>query len=179
MISRLSLGLALLLAAVAGGRGAQPAATLTIDGAWARATVAGQSGSGAYMRLTSREDAQLVGASTPVADRVEIHEMHLVKDMMSMRRIEHLALPAGHTVVLGHDFHLMLIGLKQRLTVGQRLTLTLDLLDAQGQHHPVSTVLPVRPLDTPLPAAPVTPVKPVAPVVPVAPAATSNSASYG
>ena len=124
-----------------------------VDGAWVRGTVEGQTGSGAYLRLTSREDAQLAGASSPVAQRVEIHEMRLVNDMMTMRRIDRLSLPAHVTVALEHDYHVMLIGLKQQLTVGQKVALTLDIIDAKGAHHAIDVEAPVRPLNAPAPLA--------------------------
>lgn len=75
-----------------------------------------------------READQLLGASTPVAAAVEIHRMELDGDRMRMRRVESLALPAGTRLSLrpgepGH--HLMLLGLKRPLQVGDKLPLTL------------------------------------------------------
>jgi copper(I)-binding protein len=121
---------------------------IRVEDPWARGTVEGQTGSGAYMRLTSREDAQLVGASSPLAEHVEIHEMHTVNDMMTMRRVERLALPAHATVALDHDFHVMLIGLKRQLVPGQSVPITLQVLDARGKTHAVHIEAPVRPLNT-------------------------------
>lgn len=121
---------------------------LVAEDAWVRGTVEGQSGSGAYMRLTSREDLRLVGASSDVAEKVEVHEMRMVKDMMTMRRVDELPLPAHATVALDHDFHIMLIGLRRQLLPGQRVTITLQLLDARGMRHAVDVVAPVRALGT-------------------------------
>jgi len=99
------------------------------------------------MHLTSGQDAQLIGASSPAADRVEIHEMRLVNGMMTMRRIERLQLPAGTMVALDHEFHIMLIGLKQPLQVGRSIALTLQWLDAHGVRHNTNVVAPVRALN--------------------------------
>lgn len=121
---------------------------LVVRDAWVRGTVEGQTGSGAYMRLRSRENAQLVGASSPSADKVEIHEMRMVKDVMTMRRVPSLPLPANTTVALEHDYHVMLIGLRHQLLVGQNVTITLRLLDAKGATHAIDVVAPVRPLNT-------------------------------
>lgn len=144
---------ALLAAALGSGPadGAAPAPPrVAVSGAWVRATVEGQTGSGAYLRLTSEEDAQLAGASTPDARKVEIHEMKEIGNRMTMRPIERLALPAHRTVALEHDLHIMLIGLQHRLQTGQTVALTLHLLDARGQPFDVEVAAPVRPLSTPL-----------------------------
>jgi len=143
-----------LLAAASwpGARGAPP--PVSVRDAWIRGTVEGQTGSGAYLEITSREDAQLVGASAPFTDRVEVHEMREVDGRMTMRRIERLALPANTPVALNHDYHLMLIGLHQQLRVGQTLTLTLEILDAHGVRRAVAVQAPVRPLNTVVAAHP-------------------------
>lgn len=125
---------------------------VTAEDAWVRGTVEGQTGSGAYMRLTSREDAQLVGASSPVAEHVEIHEMRTVNDMMTMRRIDRLALPAHTPVALDHDYHVMFIGLRHQLLPAQVVPITLQVLDAHGRRHAVRIEAPVRALNS---AAPV------------------------
>jgi copper(I)-binding protein len=137
--------------ALAGAAGAAPVAQVEVSEAWVRATVEGQTGSGAYMRLTSRADAQLVGAASPVAEKVEIHEMHTVGDRMTMRQIERLALPAGTPVALGHGYHVMLIGLRHQLLAGQQVPITLHLLDAHGARFELALQAPVRPLGTPVP----------------------------
>jgi copper(I)-binding protein len=152
-LAALAAALACGLGQAGGAPAAQPperAPLVTVEDPWVRGTVEGQTGSGAYMRLTSREDAQLVGASSPVAERVEIHEMHTVKDMMTMRRIERLALPAHTPVALDHDYHVMFIGLKHQLVVGESVPMTLHLLDARGRPESVQLRAPVRPLATPV-----------------------------
>ncbi len=146
------LGAGALLVALAGGARGDSAALVAVDDAWVRGTVEGQTGSGAYMRLTSREDAQLVGASSPAAERVEIHEMRTVNDMMTMRRIDRLALPAHRPVALDHDYHVMLIGLRRQLLAGQKVTIALRVLDAGGHAHTIEVAAPVRALNSPAPA---------------------------
>ncbi len=152
----LCLALALALPCTPGA--AAPAPPLvTAEDAWVRGTVEGQTGSGAYMRLTSREDAQLVGASSPVAEHVEIHEMRTVNDMMTMRRIERLALPARTPVALDHDYHVMFIGLKHQLLPPQVVPITLQILDERGRRHAVRIDAPVRALNSAAPAHPAPP----------------------
>jgi copper(I)-binding protein len=147
-----ALGALLLAGTPAPAQG--PADLVRVQDAWVRGTVEGQTGSGAYLQITSREDAQLVGAAAALADRVEIHEMRERNGMMTMRRIERLPLPANTPVNLDHDYHLMLIGLHRRLEVGQTFALTLDIVDARGVHHAVAVNAPVLALDTRRPAHP-------------------------
>ena len=71
---------------------AQPVA---VADAWARATVTGQKASGVFMKLTAAQATRLVGASSPVAGVVEVHEMKMEKDVMKMAAIAGLDLPAG------------------------------------------------------------------------------------
>ena len=70
MSTRLSI-LGLLLALLASSASAQ----VTVTDAWVRGTVPGQTGTGAFMQLTSAVDMTLIGVASPAAKVVEIHEM--------------------------------------------------------------------------------------------------------
>ena len=107
---------------------AQRSADIDVKSAWARPTVAGQMGTGAFMNLTSRDGARLLGASSDVAGVVEIHEMAMEGNVMRMRPIRSLDLPAGGTVELkpgGH--HMMLMDLKRPLATGEKIKVELRL----------------------------------------------------
>ena len=107
---------------------AQRNADVDVKEAWARPTVAGQMGTGAFMQLTSRDGARLLGASSDVAGVVEIHEMAMEGNVMRMRPIRMLDLPSGGTVALkpgGH--HIMLMDLKRPLAVGEKIKVELRL----------------------------------------------------
>jgi periplasmic copper chaperone A len=107
---------------------AQRSVDIDVKAAWARPTVAGQTGTGAFMQLTSRDGAQLLGASSDVAGVVEIHEMAMEGNVMRMRPIRRLDLPPGGTVELkpgGH--HMMLMDLKRPLAVGEKIKINLQL----------------------------------------------------
>ena len=109
------------------------AQTLTVQDAWARPTVAGQKTSGAYMKITARENLQLVGASSPVAGVTEVHEMKMEGDVMKMRALPALELPAGKTVELKPGgYHVMLMDLKTALPKDSSVPLTLVFKNAQG-----------------------------------------------
>ena len=127
---------------------AQSAAAQTppvqIDAAWARATVPGQKGTGAFMTLTAGQSLRLVGVSSPVAGIAEIHEMKMEGDVMRMRAIAGLDLPAGKKVELRPGgYHLMLMDLKQPLTKDTQIPVTLRLQNAQGQTTQVQLSVPV------------------------------------
>ena len=125
-------------------------ADVAVKDAWVRTTVPGQKASGAFMTITSKADLKLVGASSPVAGVTEVHEMKLSGDVMQMRAIPSLDLPAGKAVALRPGgLHVMLLDLKAALPKDSTVPLTLMFKDAKGVPSkveltvPVSTVAPV------------------------------------
>lgn len=120
------------------------AQTIEVKNAWIRIAVPGQSGTGAFMTLTAKDGAKLVGVSTPVADVAEVHEMKMENDIMRMRAVPVLDLPAGKAVQLKPGgYHVMLMALKQALPKGATVPLTLTFKDAKGQESKVELKLPV------------------------------------
>lgn len=81
---------------------------------------------------------RLLSASTPVAASVEIHHMHMDGDIMRMRAVPALDLPAKSEVRLRHStrngYHLMLTGLTAPLKDGDRFALTLR-FERAGEHE--------------------------------------------
>jgi len=110
------------------------AQNVTVTDAWARATVQGQKATGAFMKITAKDNTKLVGVSSPVAGVAEIHEMKMDKDVMKMAALPNgLALPAGKAVELKPGgYHVMLMDLKAPLTKDSTVPLTLTLQDAKG-----------------------------------------------
>ena len=110
------------------------AQNVTVTDAWARATVQGQKATGAFMKITAKDNAKLVGVSSPVAGIAEIHEMKMEKDVMRMAALPNgLDLPAGKAVELKPgSYHVMLMDLKAPLTKDTAVPLTLTLQDAKG-----------------------------------------------
>ena len=128
---------------------AQTAAAVKVDGAWARATVQGQMGSGAFMTLTAKDGTRLVGLSSPAAGVAEVHEMKMEGDIMKMRTVSALNLPAGKKVELKPGgYHVMLMDLKAPLAKNSTIPMTLLFKDAKGVESklelklPISTVAP-------------------------------------
>ncbi len=134
---------ALLGALIAGSALAQ-VAPVVVEGAWVRATVPGQKGTGAFMKLTAKEGAKLVGASSPAAGVTEVHEMKMDGDVMKMRAIPALDLPAGKAVELKPGgYHVMLLDLKAPLRKDSSVPLTLLFTDAKGVQSKLDLLLPV------------------------------------
>lgn len=121
------------------------AQNVEVSNAWVRSTVQGQKGTGAFMNITAKDGAKLVGVSSPVAGVAEVHEMKMEGDIMKMRALPVLDLPAGQTVQLKPGgYHLMLMDLKQPLSKGSTVPLTLRLQDAQGIETRLEVSVPVN-----------------------------------
>jgi periplasmic copper chaperone A len=102
------------------------AAQVKVEGAWARPTVPGQQGGGGFVTLTSAGADRLVGGSTTAAQRFELHSMAMKGDVMEMRQVDAIELPAGKAVKLEPGgLHVMFIGLKQPLAIGSKVPVTL------------------------------------------------------
>lgn len=111
---------------------------VSVTNAWVRGTVPAQKATGAFMELTSKDDAALMSATSPVAGTVEIHEMALENNVMKMRAIPRLDLPAGKGVALKPGgYHVMLMDLKQPLRKGETVPITLKI---EGRDKSVKTV---------------------------------------
>jgi periplasmic copper chaperone A len=106
--------------------------TLRVEQPWARPTPPAAKVGGAYLRLDNRGSAdRLVAASTPVAASVELHTHRVENGVATMRAVPAIDLPAASVVEFKPGgLHLMLIGLKAPLTVGQTFALTLRFAQA-------------------------------------------------
>ena len=122
---RISVALA---AALIGFAAVPSLAQVDVKSAWSRATVQGQKTSAAYMQLKSAQGATLVGAESPAAGIVELHEMRMDGNVMRMRAVAKLDLPAGKVIDLKPGgFHFMLIDLKKPLRKGDSVPITLKI----------------------------------------------------
>jgi copper(I)-binding protein len=107
------------------------AADIVVRDAWIRE--GGPTGStAAYFVVQNRgaRPVRLIGADVEGVGVVEMHEMKVAGDMMSMAKIEALDVAAGATVAFapgGH--HLMLFQLKRSFTPGGSATITLRFAD--------------------------------------------------
>ncbi len=94
---------------------------------YARATAGGQSTGGGFLKLENGGgDDKLLSASAAVSSAVELHVMTMEGDVMRMRQVESIALPAGKTVELKPGgLHIMFVGLKAPLKAGDTFALKL------------------------------------------------------
>lgn len=143
-----SIALLLTVIVVLSACGAPEGAGLRVEEAWARPAMAGGDmqaagsegamgggmaapGTGAvFMRLVNDgpEADRLLAGQTDVAAVVEIHETVLEGEVMKMRMLpEGLEIPAGDEVALRPGgYHVMLIGVRDDLEIGQRFELDLQ-----------------------------------------------------
>lgn len=107
---------------------------LQVSDAWISPSRPGQTVVGGYMRLRSAQDAALVQIDTDAAAKAEMHQMSMENDIMRMRRLDRLELPAGRTVDLAPGArHLMLFDVRRPLKAGDTVALTLTLRLADGR----------------------------------------------
>ena len=103
------------------------AGEIAIGHPWTRAAGANANGAGfMQLRNTGTQPDRLLSAATPIARVVELHTHVREGDVMRMRPVQDIAVPAGATVELRPGgLHVMLIGLTAPLAQGSRVPLTL------------------------------------------------------
>jgi periplasmic copper chaperone A len=120
-----------------GGSRAEVAAAsdmdISISDDWLAATPAGARVAAGYLTIVNAASApdRLVAASSPRAARVEVHEMVMEDQMMRMRRVTALDVPAGGSVSLKPGgLHLMFMGVERSFREGERVQVTLTFQNA-------------------------------------------------
>jgi periplasmic copper chaperone A len=117
----------------------------TVKDAWVRGTVEPQKATGAFMQITSAQGGKLVSAQSPVAGVTEVHEMTMDGNVMKMRAMPALDLPAGKAVELKPGgYHVMLMDLKQPLKNGESVPLTLVVEGKDGKRETLELKIPVK-----------------------------------
>ncbi len=125
----------LLAAALLSGCGPRisGAIEISIRNPHAAATPPGVPVAAAYMEILSGETDALMGASTPIAERVEIHESRQQNGTATMRPVPKVELRAGNRIALEPGgLHFMLLGLKEPLVAGTQFPFTLHFERAGG-----------------------------------------------
>ena len=117
-----------------------PKTSLQVEGAWARAAGLLDSGasaqggmaagttSAAFLTISNQtgQTDRLLSAECDAARAVELHETRMENDIMAMRQVSAIDIPAGASVELKPGgYHIMLIDLSEELKAGQKLALTL------------------------------------------------------
>ena len=129
---------ALLLAAVGFGLTATAQAqnakvgSVQIENAYTRSTVPGQMAAGGFMKIKNKGAVdQLISASSPVAGEVQLHEMAMEGNVVKMRQVKEVVVPAGGAVELKPGgMHLMFMNIKAPLTAGETVPVRLKFAKA-------------------------------------------------
>jgi copper(I)-binding protein len=104
--------------------------TVEVGKPWMRATPKGAAVAGAYMTISNKGTApdRLVGGSSAVAGRFEVHSMVMEQGVAKMRPVTGgLEIKPGETVELKPgSFHVMLMDLKGPVEKGQKIKGTLQ-----------------------------------------------------
>jgi copper(I)-binding protein len=105
------------------------AAAIIIEQPWARATPKGAKTGAVYMTLVNNGTSsdRLLGATTPLADKVQFHQETEDNGVSRMREVHNVALEPGAKVIFKPgEIHMMIVGLKQPLKEGQSFPLALQ-----------------------------------------------------
>lgn len=126
-----------------------PTAVIQAEGATAYATAEGQANGAVFLTLHNPGTTadKLVGASTPVAAMVEMHQSSVdANGVATMTKVDSIEIPAGQQVSLSPDgYHIMLMGLTAPLTEGTPFNVTLDFETAADVTLPVTVTGPAAP----------------------------------
>ena len=120
-------------------------ADVEIDGAYARASIPNVPNSAAFfvIKNNSDKDIAITSANSDIAKKNELHTHIKENQMLKMIKIEKLVVPAKSSLELksGGD-HVMLMGLKKELKVGDEISLELSFSDGDKK----SIKVPVKDL---------------------------------
>ena len=120
-------------------------ADVEIEGAYARASIPNVPNSAAFfvIKNNSDKDIAITSANSDIAEKNELHTHIKENKMMKMMKIEKLVVPAKSSLELksGGD-HVMLMGLKKELKVGDEINLELSFSDGDKK----SIKVPVKDL---------------------------------
>lgn len=115
---------------------------------WARATPPGAKVAAGYLEIrnSGNQPDRVIGASTPVAERVELHVQVRDGDTLKMRQVKSFEIPArGQLTLRPGGSHLMLFGPKKPFVRGENIPLTLR-FERAGE---LQVELEVQSADTP------------------------------
>jgi len=82
-----------------------------------------------YLRLVNKGDKadRLVSVTSEIADRIEIHTNIQDGDVMRMRKLDGVDIPAGAAIAFEPgSYHLMIFGLTEKLVTADEIPVTLE-----------------------------------------------------
>lgn len=105
---------------------------ITVQNAWIRGIPASATTTAAFMTIhnTGSNVAVLKSVDCDVAETVQIHTMEQVGEIMKMKEVNELRIPAkGQTILAPKGYHIMLIGLTRTINEGETIPLSLSFID--------------------------------------------------
>lgn len=109
--------------------------SISVENAWLRTPPAGLDKTAGYFQLNNRSgnDLTLVGANSEQIRAIEMHTTTVDDDMMRMRRLKTIAIPAGETIRFEPGgMHLMIFGLR----TSEAVSITFQFEDGTAQTVP-------------------------------------------
>jgi copper(I)-binding protein len=103
--------------------------TIVVDHPWARATPRGAKTGAVYLTVVNNGRAadRLLGATTPVADKVQFHSVSEENGVSHMREMSSVEIgPGAKATFSPGGMHIMVVGLKQPLKEGDTFPITLS-----------------------------------------------------
>lgn len=110
---------------------------LKYDEPYARATPPNAVNSAIFMTIENHMDAErtLISATTEIADKAELHTVEKDGDLMKMRQVDQIILPAhGQVILKPGSYHIMLLNVKQPLVEGDNIHVTLGYANGETEN---------------------------------------------
>lgn len=117
--------------------------TIMIEQGYVREVIPGNNITSAYMMIENLSDKQvsLVGATSDVSPRVEIHAHSMEAGMMKMRQLASLSIkPKQQLILQPMGFHLMMFELSRLIKSGEIVNMTLSFSNGEQ----VEVAMPVH-----------------------------------
>ena len=111
----------------------QPNSAIVVKDGWIQLGPPSQKNTAGYMVIEnhSNKNTALVSAKSDICNVVEMHKMETVNEMMRMRKVDQVEVPAqGKAEFKPGGYHLMIIGLQRALKEGEEITVTLKFADS-------------------------------------------------
>ena len=115
---------------------------ISVEHAYIRSSIPGTTITSSYMTIENKGEktVTLLGASSKISSRIEIHQHSMSDGMMRMRQLDSIDINAKqHIVLQPSGLHLMLFDIKQPLQAQQKVELTLNF----SNKSPVTIQVPV------------------------------------
>jgi len=119
-----------------------PAGGIEVREAWARPAAQGENGAIYFViRNQAREAEELTGVSSEIAEAVEMHESRMNGDVMQMHQLASVPLLGDEEVRFEPGgLHIMLVGLKKDLKIGDEVAITLHFKNFEE----INLLVPIR-----------------------------------